>query len=274
MKSRFVVWARIVVAAAALLSVPSGCAHRGDPVLEVYRLSGTRDQLRQYPEGTAALIRANRGEMTPRVFQAMQTAARVATDSTRMDDLFLERFRAQLSPKTASRALRFFESPVGKAVAQAERRAASPKGVVELEVFRKQNPAPRDPARARLLQVLDTATGSSDVAIEESLAMTHALAFALDAARPPEQRRGSEELWRLVRQYDAEDRSNAKQDVLSLYTYVYRTLSMEELREYIRFAISDEGLEYHRVLSRLLALSHQEFGAVLARAFVREMGTE
>lgn len=265
----------LILATSCLFVVPAACAERSDSILDVYRRSGTQEQLRQYPKNLETILASKREEIAPRVFQAMQKALRAAGDSIEMDSAFLSRLRSQLSPTTTRHALMFLDSPTGKAVTEAERLASTPEGVAGVEsYFKNQNPTVGEPIRTRLLRVLDTAVGASDLMAYEMLAMNHAIAVAFDANRPAEERQGSEMLWRLVRQTEPQVRAEAQQQALASFSYIYRAITKEQLREYVRFATSDEGLDYHRVVSQLLLQSLLEFDAVMSRVLVREMLSE
>lgn len=256
----------------ALPPVSASAAEPSDPVLEVYRRSGMQEQLGGYSRNLETLVASRRDEIAPRMFQSLQKALRAASDSIEMDSTFLARFRTQLSATTTRSALTFLDSSVGKAVTAAERRSSTPEGMAGAErFFKEQNPEQGEPTRARLLRVLDTATGASDMMAYEMLAMNHAIAVALDAQRPPEERQGPNRLWTLIRQNEGQARAEAQQRALASFFYIYRAISKDELREYIRFATSDDGLDYHRVMTQLLLQSLMEYDAVISRVLVREM---
>lgn len=269
------VFAGLGVVGGSLLTVGTAWSDRSDLALEVYRRSGTQEQLRDYPRNLEAFLTAKRDEIPPRMYQAMQKALRAAGDSVDMDSTFLVRLRGQMGPTTTRYALTFLDSSLGKAVTDAERKASTPEGLAGAEgYFKNQDPTQGEPARTRLLRVLDTAVGSSDLMTQEMLAMNHALAVAMDATRPPNERHGAAVLWDLIRQGEPQTRAEAQQQTLAAFLYTYRMISKEELREYIRFATSEEGLDYHRVMIQVLLQSLMEFDAVMSRVLVREMATE
>lgn len=241
-----------------------------DPILELYRASGAEEQLGQYAKIYESFLSQQSEDTPPKLLKAMQAALRETKDSISLDTLFLARLRSGLNETTARAVLRFLESPAGRTVTEAERRAQTPEGMTALQRYMKEEgPAESDLARIELLRVLDAATGASEFAANQKLAIQYAMAMAFDAAKPEAERRGSDVVWALVQQGEAQAKLEAVNETRIFFLFSYRVVSKAELREYIAFAVSEPGLLYHRVLSdamlQTLLRRSRQMAAVIAR---------
>ncbi|HET9950520.1 MAG TPA: hypothetical protein VFS09_01870 [Candidatus Eisenbacteria bacterium] len=251
------------------LGIPSAAAE--DTITELYRLSGAQEAVGQYPRTLEADMAEHREDTSPRMVRAMRTALAEAVDSTRIDSTFLARLHLVMSEATAREGLKFLKSPTGRTVTEAERSLNTPEGIAQMKAFLEEDIAESDPARLDLLRILDEATGSSESLANANLAMKHAIAVAFEAARPPEDRQGSDVLWALVLQGEAQARLEAEVQTRTYYRYVYRAVTKKELREYIDFAISETGLEYHRALNSVLSQTILDINRGMAAVLAREL---
>ena len=264
----------LVIAATCLclglgVGVPTAAAE--DTITELYRMSGAQEAVGQYPRMVEADIAEHREETPPMLLRALQTAFAETVDSARIDSTFLVRLHAVFHESTAREALKFLKSPTGRTVTEAERSLNTPQGVAQMQAFLEQDIAESDGARLDLLRILDEATGASASLASTNLAMKHAIAVAFDAARPAEERQGSDLLWALVLQGEAQARFEAQQQTRAYFRYVYRAVTKAELREYITFAISESGLEYHRAMNSVLSQAVLDINREMAAVLTREM---
>jgi hypothetical protein len=268
--------------AAILCSLLMGCVLASDPceaaedlVLRLYQESGTQLAMRQLPAGFNAYL-AQQADVPPVVTRAFQTAIHETLDSNRTDSTFLARLGPALNEPTIKAALAFLKSKTGRTVTEAERFASTPEGAIAMQKFLSDAPPEMDPARADLLRVLDTATRSSEISTYQALAIAHGILLAFDEARPEGERLGSDAIWAEVKKGEAQVMFNTRQETLLYFQYTYRAVTKEELREYMEFAISEHGEEYHRVFLRVYALVLadiiQPFAKVVARELMASSG--
>jgi hypothetical protein len=234
--------------------VSGPCEAAEDLVLKLYQESGIQMGMRQLPAAFNAYL-AQQPDIPPVVTRAFQTAIHETLDSNRTDSTFLARLGPALNEPTTKAALTFLKTKTGRTVTEAERFATTPEGAIAMQKFLRDAPPEIDPARADLLRVLDTATRSSEMAAYEGLAIAHGILLAFDEARPEGERLGSDAIWAEIKKDEAQTMFNAKQETLLYFQYAYRAVTKEELREYLEFAISEHGSEYHRVFLRVYALA-------------------
>ena len=271
----------VVLLCVAFLAVSASPTHAArskskpkpaDAVAELYRLSGLRDQVVALPRVMDAQIASSKDDLPPRAFSALQ-AAIAEIDTASMDSLCLAELREELSETTTQAALTFLKSPTGRTVTEAERRSSTVEAVQQRIDFQKDHAPETDPARVSLLRALDAATGSAEAYTAVMLAMRYAMAAAFNATRPEAEQQSDDALWALAQQDLAQLRVESQQEILDEYNFAYRAITKDELREYIRFAVSESGLDYNRatmkVMSRLMAGMAKDIAAVTAREFTK-----
>ena len=251
------------------------CEAAEDLVLKLYQESGSQMAMRQLPAGFNAYL-TQQADVPPVVTRAFQTAIHETLDSNRTDSTFLARLGPALNEPTTKAALAFLKSKTGRTVTEAERFASTPEGTIAMQKFLSDAPPEIDPARADLLRVLDTATRSSEISTYQALAIAHGILLAFDEARPDAERLGSDAIWAEVKKGEAQVMFNTRQETLLSFQYIYRAVTKDELREYLEFAISEHGEEYHRVFLRVYALALadiiQPFAKVVARELMASSG--
>ena len=245
-----------------------------DPILDVYRASGAEDVLKQYPKSFEATMISGRENTPPRIYRALETAFKETVSGARLDSMFLSRLRPMLSIPTAKDALKFLRSPTGRSATEAERQASTPEAAARMEEYFKELTPDSDPSRRDLLRILDAATRTSEAMANLNMSIQHAFAVALDAAGPEAERRGSDVLWALIRQNEAQARFEAQQQAAIIFLYTYRALSKKELREYIDFATSESGLDYHRVITNVTLETLMDVNREMAKVLAREAFSE
>ena len=249
---------------------PGPCEAAEDLVLKLYQDSGAQMAMRQLPAGFNAYL-AQQPDIPPRVTRAFRTAIHETLDSNRTDSTFLARLRPALNEPTTKAALAFLKTNTGRTVTDAERFASTPEGTIAMQEYLRDTPPEMDPARTDLLRVLDTATRSSEIATYQQLAIAHGILLAFDEARPETERLGSDAIWAEVKKGEAQAMFDARQEMLLYFQYTYRAVTKDELREYLEFANSEHGQEYHRVFLRVYALALADIVQPFAKVVAREL---
>jgi hypothetical protein len=264
-----IVWSFLLIGS---VFVSGPCEAAEDLILKLYQESGTQMAMRQLPAGFNAYL-AQQPDIPPRVTRAFRTAIHETLDSNRTDSTFLARLRPALNEPTTNAALVFLKTKTGRTVTEAERLASTPEGATAMQQYLRDTPPEMDPARTDLLRVLDAATRSSEISTYEQLAIAHGILLAFDEARPEGQHLGSEAIWAEVKKNEAQVMFNARQETLLSFQYIYRAVTKEELREYLEFANSEHGQEYHRVFLQVYALALADIIQPFAEVVARELMT-
>lgn len=216
---------------------------RADEQDLLYELAGWPQQREHF---SAALVNAQqryRNSLPPAVFQTLVDNSNRRFAPQAIDQRALASLRQGLPDPLP--AIRFFDSPLGRAVVQREVMATSP-----AELGRHANGLPQvnaSAARRALVQRLGKALPAREAGAEVSLALAGVAADSLSQmlpglsgllgnGTPQDMLSGQRE--RLMQQIDSQ--------LENTLLYVYRDLSDAQLAEYLAFAESVEGQVYYR----------------------------
>ncbi|MCQ4348668.1 hypothetical protein NGA35_14800 [Pseudomonas stutzeri] len=215
---------------------------RADEHELLYELAGWPQQREHFSAALLAAQQRYQGSLPPAVYQALVDNSNRRFAPQAMDRRALESLRQELPDPLA--AIRFFDSPLGRAVVEREVRASAP-----TELNRHADGLPQMNAsapRRALVQRLGRALPAREAGAEVSLALAGVAADSLSQMVPglnglfgadPQQLLGGQRE-RLMQQIDTR--------LENTLLYVYRDLDDAQLTEYAAFAESVEGQLYYR----------------------------
>lgn len=209
----------------------------------LYELAGWPQQREHFSAALVSAQQRYRDTLPPAVYQSLVDNSNRRFAPPAMDQRALASLRQGLPDPLP--AIRFFDSPLGRAVVQREVKATSP-----AELNRHTNGLPQvnaSAARRALVQRLGKALPAREAGAEVSLALAGVAADSLSQMLPglsgllgngaPEEMLGVQRE-RLMQQIDGQ--------LENTLLYVYRDLSDAQLAEYLAFAESVEGQVYYR----------------------------
>ena len=209
----------------------------------LYDLAGWPQQREHFSAALVGAQQRYQGSLPTGVYQALVDNSNRRFAAQAMDQRALDSLRRNLPDPLA--AIRFFDSPLGRAVIQSEVRATSP-----AELNRHANGLPQmnaSTARRALAQRLGKALPAREAGAEVSLALAGVAADSLSQMLPglsgllgngaPQEMLGGQRE-RLMQQIGGQ--------LENTLLYVYRELSDAQLGEYVAFAESAEGQVYFR----------------------------
>ncbi|MBV2134145.1 hypothetical protein KRX52_15305 [Pseudomonas sp. MAP12] len=231
---------RVLIALA--LSLVSLFSHADEHDL-LYELAGWPQQRENFSAAVVAAQQRYQGSLPPAVYQTLVANSNRRFAAQAMDQRALASLRSSLPDPLP--AIRFFDSPLGRAVVQREVRASSP-----AELARNAKGLPRldaTPARRALVTRLGKALPAREAGAEVSLALAGVAADSLTQMLPGLPgllgNGGSQELLGGQRERLQQQIGSELENTL---LYVYRDLGDAQLGEYAAFAESAEGQVYYR----------------------------
>lgn len=210
----------------------------------LYELAGWPQQREHFGAALAAAQQRYQASLPPAVYQTLVDNSDRRFDPQAMDRRALASLRRDLPDPLA--AIRFFDSPLGRAVVEREVRATAP-----AELNRHAEGLPQmdaTPARRALVQRLAQALPAREAGAEVSLALAGVAADSLSQMLPglsdmllgngnPQELLGGQRT-RVMQQIDGR--------LENTLLYVYQGLDDAQLAEYATFAESTEGQLYYR----------------------------
>lgn len=228
----------LIVLALSLVSLLS----RADEHDQLYQLAGWAQQREHFGAALAAAQQRYRGTLPPALYQALVDNSNRRFAAAAMETRALDSLRARLPDPLP--AIRFFDSPLGRAVVLREVQATAPAALAQ-----HADGLPRvaaSAARRALVQRLGRVLPAREAGAEVSLALAGVAADSLSQMLPglpgllgnggPEQLIGGSRE-RLAEKIDA--------DLENTLLHVYRDLSDAQLGEFVAFAESLEGQAYY-----------------------------
>ncbi len=258
-----------------MLCIQIGYAAASDRLLvdRVFDQSGIRLQIEQLPEHLLAGL-GQETESNQSVPDGFHEAARMAAAEAFDVHSLVERVRSGLGESLSDADLKsilvWLESDIGRRVTRLEAAANDPDRQHEIAQFAAgldSNPPPAP--RLRWIQALDEAARISESTVEATLGVQLAVATAVAASLPADQRPPVQMLAELL---DASRPSLApllQNQIWVLLLFTYQSLSDSEMLEYLAFCQSPVGRRYNQALFNGLEGAMIEsafrFGEVLTR---------
>ena len=208
---------------------------------EALEISGTRKSLETIPAHIRAQFDARQTPLKP---EEKTRVVKILGDAFRPDVLYgavRGAFRANYDPARMNVVIAQLRTPLFRKVAALEVAASEPGAKQDLERFAigLQGDIPR-PARVALVQRHEASMRSAELQIEMGVVAFRAVTRSLEPVLPSEKRP-------TARETDSAERAlRAQQDglirsALVRWLYTFRSLTDEELAEYVAFGETDAG---------------------------------
>ncbi len=198
-----------------------------------------REFVLQADMGGEALSAAEIGavvEMMGRVYEPGKMNEEIAANLK--NDLDVERM---------GRFLELLRQPIALKMNSQETRDSSPEAVRDfLEKFRKNPPSP---ARVKLIQSLDDATRTTEVALEMSITIARSMIDTMLAELKKKGKSVPKEASQMVASQFNTMRDQARSQIRSVLFATYRNATDEELAEYVKLIDTDTGRWGNEVLA-------------------------
>ena len=208
--------------------------------------SGIERQTQQFVDvvrTNLATLRESR-PIEPAVAERLARAVDAALDAGKMQAAIQADLVAALEPKDAEGALQWLQSPVGKKITALEEAATAPAADGAKPVPAAPPAAPRAARIARLTTALNTVESATDLAVRAQ----KAIILAMLAILPPDAERAPDAA-EFAEKKRPETRAFIEKATPDIFEKTYRTLTDEELDQYIAFAESDVGKKYSAATS-------------------------
>lgn len=221
-----------------------------DIVKSVYELSGAKEVLKSIPElvklsNDAQLAQQDTSNIPPQVMKKIQTLPQLFTYS-KMEKFVIEGLRRNLSVKDAQAAYTWLSSPLGQKIVAKEVYSATPKGIKASQAFimrhamQEQTPTKRKALIKAYVNVSNMEEKSASLLINIGLATVVYMMSDL-----PENQRPPIETLRSVIEKEAKTQQTYQaQQAYVGALFTYKTLSDDELKQYINFLESTSGKAY------------------------------
>lgn len=215
--------------------------------------SGLNKQIGQIPlMMQAGIAEAEQSEpsrkMTPEERSDLNRMVAEAFDAKAMNASVQKHIRSNLAKNDIRAALAWLSSPLGEKITRLEEDASTPAAYTEMQAM--ADTLTKNTARAAQLKKLDRAVNATESGVRVALNIQMSLLTAVSSVLPKDKRPSAGEIKDQVNKNSAQMRSTVEQDTLLSFLYAYRTLTDAEIDQYIAFAESKSGKQYHAVTEK------------------------
>jgi hypothetical protein len=232
---------------------------KDSPVQELYVKSGLKKQLEQLPFIIqAAFEQAGQEDDSVRklpnnIISTIKASVQEAFAPAILKEALLPELREKLTAQDIKKVLNWLDSPLGKKCTQLEEAASTPEALAEMEKYadRMQN-SPPTAQRLNILRKLDSAIKATKSNVEMAINTQVAVALAILTTFPLEQQGSPEDILREVGKNRPNLEAAVREQVLISLLYTYKSLTDNEIQQYIEFATSPIGSKYHSVATAAL----------------------
>lgn len=232
----------------SLCTVPAWAATDEQKILvrDVIKLSGLQHEIQQLPQQVLAGFDQQGRKLPVEEHTALRQALATSFDAAMLERQITQELEASLRPEIIRATLKWLRSDLGQKVTKLEEAASHPKALEELRAFAKQlEKAPPAQDRIQLIRRIDQASNGTELLLDISESLALSVASAYEATLPAAQRTGLEQIRsQLARQRDTV-RQQLQNHVWMSLLRTYRTLPQEELRQYVQFLETEEGLNFY-----------------------------
>ena len=210
-------------------------------ITEALEISGTKHALETIPAHIRAQLDVRQTPIKP---EEKARVVKILGDAFRPDVLYgavRAAFKANYDPSRMGFVIGQLRTPLFRKVAALEVAASEPGAKQDLERFAigLQGDVPK-PARVALVQRYEASMRSAELQIEMGVVAFKAVSRSLDPVLPSEKRPTAREMDTAERTLRAKQDSLVR-DALVRWLYTFRSLTDEELGEYVAFAETDSG---------------------------------
>ncbi len=252
-------------------------------IQELYGKSGMEKQIKQLPKliqvgFDQALAADGRLKAIPRsAIGKMRTSIQTVFAPENIKKTILVECRESLSHDDLKKVLGWLDSAIGRKFTQLEESASTPEKYIEMQRFASQlQKSPPEPERLEILQQLDSAVKATETNIEVVMNTQLAIAVAIAASLPKEQQPTYDNLVAAVERSRPQIEDAMRIQTLVFVLYTYDSVTYAELGQYIAFASSPAGTNYHNAtisgLKKALLKGAYKWGELIADILKQSAG--
>ncbi len=270
---RQTIWITLM-AALLLPSVVLGQSPDTGQLDRLYLKSGLADLVEQIPAGvqagfTQAFGQDTGGRLTPQQRKIILARIPMAYTKEDMQPGIIEVLSASLTAVDVDTVLVWLDSPLGRKCTALESAAAAPEALTAMQAYAEQlqqSPPPLE--RVALLGDLAEAVKAAENAVKVVMNTQLAVAAGMSAMLPEEQQKSPEVIRNQLEQFRPQIMAAMQSQITLAFLYTYQGLNEDEIRHYLDFARSDEGVRYHAAasdaLEQALTAGSLKLGAMIA----------
>ncbi len=244
-----------------LLNVlPSGADAGGGLVDELYIKSGMEKQTQQLPAMVqhgfeqGALQDPNIRNVPQNVIDAMKEQITVSFAPELIKSEIIQQIEKEMSKKEIKKVLKWLDSSLGKKCTEIEKAATTPKAMEDLQQFTKDFQSDKPPQeRIELAEQFNAAARMTEMTAKMVMNSQLAILTAFSLSVPVEMQKSFQQAIAGVRNSRPQMEKMMRPQITMTVLFTYQGLTDKELKKYIAFYSSREGLKYNKTATDALS---------------------
>jgi hypothetical protein len=219
----------------------ANAADRDSQINAIMTETGFDKLVEHVPEFAQNTLKQSSGALEPQVNSALSKAFSQSFASAAIRKDVLAVIQAHYDNKQGAAYLQQLQSPLSKKIAGLERSTNDPANRDDLAAFAKalkSKPAPAK--RIKQIERLDKATRITEFGVDMQAALFKAVFTAVNPVMDEEMRVGDSEMEKMVKEVRQSFSGAYKEGTQLSYLYTFRSLSDQELDEYIKLCESSD----------------------------------
>ncbi|MDC0664316.1 DUF2059 domain-containing protein [Marinobacter sp. SS21] len=240
---------------------------------ELMALSGLNEQVAQIPESLKAGFIQAQQQGTPIPEATFQAMMRSTERSIVAEDILAEiqtSLASKLSDADIQTLLTWYQSDLGREIAEAERRAAQPSAYGDM--MRQAKTLYGDSRRVKFAEKMDKLFGATDMVMELQKFTGVAVFSAMTMGTQPGAAMDLSVFEERIATEIEASRPAVEQGIVLSYLYSYRNLDMAKLETYAQFLREPEARRFNTTILESMNRALQNGISDLARDMARLMG--
>lgn len=256
---------RSIIGGIALLWLFAAQLAYADNLDVLMERSGINGQIGQISEHIDAGLQQGGDSLPADALQTLGDIMRQQFAADKLKQSIRAQLQQNLSDKDIRAVLAWLETPLGKKITAQEIAASSVQA--HQDVQDTIDKLLSDSDRFALIRQLDAATGASQATLAMTLNMQKAMMYGMMSAAPGSV--SEQQVQQMIQAIEPQLRSQMELMVVASMTYTYRELSDDEINQYIAFASSQAGKNYHQAFTEALSAAMAEAGDAVGREIVK-----
>lgn len=215
-------------------------------VQDIMALSGLQHQIQQIPQQVLDGFDQQGQKLPGEQRAALRHALVTSFDATMLERAIAQNLETSLRPSMLTATLTWLKSDLGRTITKLEDAASEPTFQQELRSFATRlEKTPPDNDRIQLIRRIDRASNSTEMLLDISESLGLGVAAAYEETLPAAQRSGLDQLRNQLARSRELRRQQMQNHVWVSMLLTYRTLSQDDLRRYVEFLETEDGLGFY-----------------------------
>lgn len=243
---------------------------------ELFLKSGIKTQIEAIPKAVLLGFQASVNQaahlrkLTPSEKDYYQQLINEAYNSAELQKVVTDYMVAQLNEVEMNAALGWLNTPLGQKITSLENAVVGKEASLEMVRYvqsLEKNPPPK--AFFNHVDRLAKELNATDIAVEMAMNSQMAITLAMATVEPKTTEEQLEYIQKELNQARSLIQAIVKQEIMTNLMFTYRSVSTDELEQYIQFTASEKGKKYQLAMAQALSKAVTHGSRILSAKMIK-----